>query len=419
MRLLLVICFCASLFAQPGVQPPIVFVHGNGDDATKWMGVMWLFESNGYPRHLLRPIRLTDPSARRDDTKPEPYRSSTVDQASELSAFVARTVLETKAPKVVLVGSSRGGMTIRNYLKNAGGAALVSHAILCGTPNHGVVAMDGNLDFEFNGKGHFLRQLNESSELVPGVKFLTIRSDTQDKYAQPNVGYNSPELRGAENVVLSGLDHREVAFHLLAFAEMYRFVTGTKPQQQRVVAEGSPQLKGLVTGAGNGAATNRPLAGVKLQVYALKPQSADREEKPLVDLVTSESGEWGPLLADAGRNYEFVLEREGRRITYFMSGFLRSSDVLNLRFVPVGSGAPGRLVVHRPQGYLSKGRDPMKLDGTEVEQLLAGIPTQDSVVLSLGAGQAKGVKVELRDEVIYARPAASADELNLVELIWE
>src|SRR6187551_3845469 len=110
-------------------QPPIVFVHGNGDDASKWMNVIWLFESKGYPREKLFAVRFTNPSARLNDTKFEAHRSSTTDQAVELSAAVTRVLLETKSAKVALIGSSRGGSTIRNYIKNGGGVGVVSHAI--------------------------------------------------------------------------------------------------------------------------------------------------------------------------------------------------------------------------------------------------------------------------------------------------
>jgi len=277
-----------GLLVQP--QTPVIFVHGNGDDATKWIPVIWLFESNGYPASRLYSIRMTDPAARREDSKPEAFRSSTIDQASELSAFVTRVLLETKAKKVALVGSSRGGMTIRNYLKNVGGAAVVSHAVLCGTPNHGVMATDTNLDMEFNGKGHFLRQLNEGSEVVDGVRFLTIRSDKNDKYAQPNIGYDGPELKGAENVVLPGLDHREVAFHPLAFAETFRFITGEQPKHLKPVAEAMPKLSGLVTAVAGLAATNRPLSGVKLTVFALKPGTAERDGEAGYSVSTNETG---------------------------------------------------------------------------------------------------------------------------------
>jgi triacylglycerol lipase len=36
---------------------------------------------------------------------------------------------------VVLLGNSRGGNAVRNYVQNGGGAAVVSHAMLGGVPN--------------------------------------------------------------------------------------------------------------------------------------------------------------------------------------------------------------------------------------------------------------------------------------------
>lgn len=423
----LILLFAALSLAEAQTNPPIVFVHGNGDDATKWLSVIWLFESNGYPADRLFSIRFTDPSARRENTKAEAFRSSTTDQASELGGFVARVLLQTKASKVVLVGSSRGGMTIRNYLKNAGGAAVVSHAILCGAPNHGVIAMDTMLDGEFNGKGHFLRQLNEGSEVVAGVKFLTLRSDKLDKYAQLNVGYDSPALKGAENVVLPSLDHREVAFHPLAFAETYRFVSGQTPRTLTPVAQAAPVFSGLITGFAGIVPTNRPLAGVHLRVFALKPGAADRDGNAVLEATTGETGEWGPLSLRADRNYEFVLEKDGRKVSYFKSGLLRSTTLLNLRFWPEaamqmlgGQALTGpRLLIHRPQGYLSKYRDPLMVDGVAVEALIPGVPTRDGVGVAIALDKRSGVRVELRGEVVHARPAEDSNELNIVDLIWE
>ena len=52
---------------------------------------------------------------------------------------------------------------------------------------------------------------------------MTIRSDNNDKFAQPdgvwigargtptNVSFDGPALKGAENVVIAGIDHRETA----------------------------------------------------------------------------------------------------------------------------------------------------------------------------------------------------------------
>src|SRR5204863_448860 len=79
----------------------------------------------------------------------------------------------TGAARVALVGNSRGGYAIRNYLKN-GGAADVSHVVLLGVPNHGVWATDDLPGSEFNGNGKFLQALNAGeNEVVDGVQFLT------------------------------------------------------------------------------------------------------------------------------------------------------------------------------------------------------------------------------------------------------
>jgi pimeloyl-ACP methyl ester carboxylesterase len=409
-RFLLLVSLAAVALAQP---VPIVFVHGNGDDAAKWMGIVWLFESNGYPRERLYPVRLTKPSAPNDDAVAMANRSSTVEQAAELSAAVTRALLETGASKVALVGSSRGGNAIRNYLKFAGGAAQVSHAILCGTPNHGVLLMDNFRGNEFNGKGTFLERLNEGSEVVAGVKFLTLRSDKFDKYAQPQgAGYESPALAGALNMVLPQRDHREVAFHPEAFAAMYEFLTGGKAQHLRVRPEATVKISGLVTGFASGAPTNLPEVGVRLTVYALEPETAARAAQPLFDGELAD-GAYGPLEVDPRTHYEFVLQKAGKTLSYFKSPFARSFSQVNLRFAPLAPN-PGKILVARPQGYWSQGRDALTNHGQAVAEVPAGLPTLDS--FSLATAQA--AKLELRGEVILARPGGE-NSVSIADFLWE
>ncbi|MDX2266929.1 MAG: hypothetical protein NW208_02410 [Bryobacter sp.] len=385
---------------------PIVFVHGNGDDAAKWMGIQWLFESNGYPRERLYALRLTHPAARNNDAVAMENRSSTTDQAAELAAAVTRALIESGAEKVALVGSSRGGNTIRNFLKFGGGKAVVSHAILCGTPNHGVFRMDANKGNEFNGLGDFLQKMNFGGEVVEGVRFLTIRSDRFDKYAQPvGAGFESPALEGAKNVVLPGMDHREVAFRPEAFREMYEFLTGKPPAKLTVEQEEEVTLAGLVTGWAAGAATNLPEPGVKLEV---------REYSSGTVLWAGLPGEkgWGPLKVKGGTLLEFRLEREGRRIRYLKSAFLRSFAQVNLRWTPEGKA--GSVVVVRPQGYWSKGRDELKRDGELVAEVPPGLPTLDRFVLPVKeAGW-----LELRGERVPVAPAEE-DEVVVAEFLWE
>ena len=179
--------FTSPVLAQTTDLPPILFVHGNGDHAALWQTLVWRFESNGYDRAKLFAFNFTDPTARDDDTKEQLGRSSSADQARELSAQIEQVLAQARAPKVALVGSSRGGYAIRTVLTQDGMADKVSHAVLCGTPNHGVFAFDALIGSEFNGRGAFLARLNSlPDEITAGPKWLTLRSDGLDKYAQPD-----------------------------------------------------------------------------------------------------------------------------------------------------------------------------------------------------------------------------------------
>src|SRR5277367_195355 len=168
---------------------PIVFVHGDSDQAAIWQTTFWRFESNGYPRDRLFAIDFSNPQARDDDGVAQPNRSSTQDELHELTAFIDKIRQETGADKVALVANSRGGYSVRSFIAS-GGAAHVSRAVLCGTPNHGVFAIDALLGSEYNGRGPFLMKLNAGpTETTAGVLFLTLRSDGYDLYAQPDGAY--------------------------------------------------------------------------------------------------------------------------------------------------------------------------------------------------------------------------------------
>ena len=114
---------CATGPTPHTAQPPIVFVHGNGDAAAVWTTTIWRFESNGWPRERLHAIDLPYPLAREDDGKPQEGRTSTAEHMQYLSAEVDKLLKTTGAAKVVLMGNSRGGNAIRNYIANGGGSA--------------------------------------------------------------------------------------------------------------------------------------------------------------------------------------------------------------------------------------------------------------------------------------------------------
>ena len=421
------LCIAGTASAQAvlpakGMPPPIIFVHGNGDDSTRWVPTIWLFESNGYPADRLFAVRFHHPVARTDNAREEAARSSTDDEKVELSRFVRSVLDRTHASKAVLVGSSRGGLTIRNYVQNGEGKQTVLAEILCGTPNHGVNASDSNRNGEFNGKGIFLSALNtpgpDGNETTPGVRTLTLRSDAFDKYAQPSAiafghpeqssggSYESPALKGAENIVLKGLDHRELAFSDLAFATMYRFLFAREPRTMSIVDEQAPKISGLVTGFVEQAPTNDPLAGVHMRVTE---SGAAPGSPAMYDRSTGADGAWGPVQVHPGVSYSFDLERDGRHVTYFLPALHRSTALLNFRFVPPpaaqeGSGKP-TLLITRPEGYFSRERDLVRMDGIGLSEEPTGLPIRDAFAAVVPEGRSS-VEVVLRGETIRAQPPA-------------
>src|SRR5262245_40070812 len=108
--------------SAPAEIPPILFVHGNGEHAALWITTLWRMESNGVRRERMLAVNFTDPLARTDDAVAQENRSSTADQRRELSEAIKELKQRTGASRVALVGNSRGGYSIRNVVRNGGGA---------------------------------------------------------------------------------------------------------------------------------------------------------------------------------------------------------------------------------------------------------------------------------------------------------
>lgn len=378
----LVLAACASgPAAQP--HPPIVFVPGNGDNAGVWQTAIWRFESNGWPRDRLHAIELPLANARDDDTKPQAGRSSTAEHMAFIKAEVERVQRLHGGQPVVLVGLSRGGLGIRDYIQNGGGDRAVSHAILCGATNHGIWAApipglpDGS---EFAGHSAYMTALNKpknsaGDEVTGPVKWLTIRSDRNDKYAQPDglwmgkrgvatgVTFEGPALKGAENFVIARADHREVATSAAAFEAMFRFITGRPPARTDIAPEAKVMLSGKVSGAG----TNIGLAGARMEVFAIDAVTGERRGNAQYVKAIEQDGRWGPFAADREARYEFVVTAPGYATTHFYrSPFARSSDVVSMRperIPEADRNAPALVSMHRPRGYLDPVRDKMAFDG--------------------------------------------------------
>jgi hypothetical protein len=415
--------------------PPILFVHGNGDHAALWLTTLWRMESNGVSRDRLFAINFTDPLARADDTKAEPNKSSIEDQRRELGEAVQELKRRTGASRIALVGNSRGGNSIRGLIKN-GGSADVSHAVLCGVPNHGVYAWDAGLDNEFNGRGPFLRGLNEGdSEVTPGTAFLTLRSDGMDKYAQEDgrfvgkpgtptgVTVEGPALKGATNLVLGAVDHRETAYSPRAFREIYKFIAGREPDRIAITPEAEVRLSGLVTGTPGGVQTNRPVAGASVEIFRVSAENGERIGGAIHTSQTGADGRWGPAKVDPAWYLEMVLTSDGSPTTHFYrSPFSRSSDIVHLRAArplgPADSGAGSVVLMSRTRGYFGLPRDIVLFDGKEPSDVKPGVPGDSISTLRFSAAEAGRPVVALfNEERIVARAwPASEHRIAVAEL---
>jgi pimeloyl-ACP methyl ester carboxylesterase len=427
----------ASAPAAAAQVPPILFVHGNGDHAPLWMTTMWRMESNGIARDRLFAINFTDPLARSDDAVAQQGRSSIEDQRRELGEAITALKQRTGAARVALVGNSRGGNSIRGYIKN-GGSGDVSHAVLCGVPNHGVYAWDSGLGGEFNGKGPFLSGLNAGdTEVTAGTAFLTLRSDDMDKYAQPDgrfvgkpgtptgVTFEGPALKGATNLVLGAVDHRETAFSPSAFREIYKFIAGHEPTRIAIMPETEVKLSGLVTGTPGGVQTNRPVSDATVEVYRVSPDSGERMGGPIHASKTGADGRWGPVQIDPTWYLEMVLTEPGAPITHlYRSPFPRSSDVVHLRaakpLAAADAGAGAVVMMSRPRGYFGLPRDIVLLDGKEPTDVKHGVPTDSVTTVRLPAAEAgRAVPALFNLERIVARAwPASENRVTIAELTY-
>jgi pimeloyl-ACP methyl ester carboxylesterase len=422
-----------AAFAQDAPAVPIVFVHGDSDAAAIWQTTIWRFESNLYPRNLLFAISFTDPQARDDDTAAQPNRSSTQDQLRELTAFIAGVKTQTGAAKVAVVALSRGGYATRGFV--AANPADVTCAVLGGTPNHGVFAIDALLGSEYNGHGAFLKKLDAGdSEVTPGVPFLTLRSDGFDLYAQPDgrfIGHpgaptgvtaEGPALKGATNILLGQVDHRETACSPRAFAEIYKFIVGRPPARIAIAPEAEVILNGRVTGVAEGTPTNRPVEGAQVEIYRVSAETGERQGGPAHAKKTGADGIWGPAKFDPASPLEFVVTAPGAPITHiYRSALPRSFAQLDLRPAAAlskdDSDAAAIVRMDRPRGYFGLPRDIVLLDGKEPGDIPPGVPGTWHTKLKLAAVEDRPIIAEFNDERIVARAWPAKDgHMTIVEL---
>lgn len=132
------------------------------------------------------------------------------DEAARLATLVEDTRERTGAASVDLVGYSAGGVVVRLYVRDDGGADVVRRVVTLGSPHHGTDVAE--LAVEAAGTcptaceqlvpdSDLLRGLNAGDETPEGPRWATVRSDA-DRVVTPT---DSAVLAGARNVLVQDL----------------------------------------------------------------------------------------------------------------------------------------------------------------------------------------------------------------------
>ncbi len=128
-------------------------------------------------------------------------------QARRLGTLVQRTLDDTGAASVDLVGYSAGGVISRLYVRDDGGASVVRRVLTIGSPQHGTDVAQLALDAagscptaceQMATDSDLVRRLNAGDETPDGPKWMTVRSSS-DRTVTPT---STAELDGAVNLLV-------------------------------------------------------------------------------------------------------------------------------------------------------------------------------------------------------------------------
>lgn len=106
----------------PG-QRPVIFCHGYMHNRSAFFFMMYRLKKAGL-RNLFAPNF-------------SPLSGSVSSFAGRLSEIVSLAVSQTGSERVDLVGHSMGGLVVRYYIENLGGASFVNKAVTLGSPHLG------------------------------------------------------------------------------------------------------------------------------------------------------------------------------------------------------------------------------------------------------------------------------------------
>lgn len=139
-------------------------------------------------------------------------------EARALRSLVDRELRRTGAESVDLVGYSAGGVVVRYYVKELGGADVVRRVLTLGAPHHGTDVAEQAVRAaggcaagceQLATSSTLTRQLSAGDETPDGPLWVTVRSD-DDRTVIPT---DTAELEGALNLRIQSICPGDTAGH--------------------------------------------------------------------------------------------------------------------------------------------------------------------------------------------------------------
>lgn len=221
--------------SRPQVRRPVIFVHGNGRDASNWdepgQSVRARFRTAGYREQDLWALSYNGRGG-------EPLTACRTDNARnvpDLAAFLQAVLAYTGAPRVDVVAHSLGVTLTRATLKaHPALAGRVGAFVAIAGANHGTPLCVGPAALyvscdELTPGSRFLRELNgpDGSEEAPaGIRTLVVASADGSDPFYLGAWSRSPHLKGARALLLPRVGHDGQRVSEAAVAGYLAFLQG-------------------------------------------------------------------------------------------------------------------------------------------------------------------------------------------------
>jgi pimeloyl-ACP methyl ester carboxylesterase len=290
---------------DPGDVNPMIFVHGSIGSGAQFQSQQMRFASNGYPRSHIRVVEYNSLAI-----------GSILDQVhDEIDQTVAELQARTGSDQVDLIGHSLGTFVSQEYLASPERAANI---------------------------GHYVNVDGRQADAPPGdVRTLAIWA-----------GRGAPDrsVEGATNVTIPNQTHVEVNTSAEAFAEMFKFFTGSAPHTSDIVPQRPRRL--TISGRAVLFPQNVGVDDATLRIWRIDPETGRRQGPDPVDETSlAADGSWTTHRIVGGQHYELQLVREGTPVTihYYFEPFRRSDHLVRLLTSNPGEGTDA--LIEKSEGH--------------------------------------------------------------------